>query len=84
MFRTTPGNFTEIAGRLLDTKRWQSHGQMISWRDASSIGLAVTYVAPESDEWQAYWRLYCQQRLAVKNGEKLFESDSASLQIEDP
>jgi hypothetical protein len=29
--------------------------------------------------WQCYWQLYCLQRLAIKDREKLFESEYASL-----
>lgn len=38
---------------------------------------------PNSAEWQAYWRLYCEQRLALGSGQgqKLFESDYASIPI---
>ena len=32
-----------------------------------------------ADEWQAYWQLYCLRRLAIKDREKLFESEFASL-----
>jgi Serine dehydrogenase proteinase len=33
MFRNG-GNWSQTASELLDTKRWQSHAQMISWEDA--------------------------------------------------
>jgi len=79
MFRSGTGNFTEIAAKLIDTKRWLSHGQMISHQDAKDIGLSVDYLDPGCDEWQRYWQLYCLQRLAVKDRQKLFESDYASL-----
>ncbi|MBI5851768.1 MAG: hypothetical protein HZB39_12190 [Planctomycetes bacterium] len=83
MFRKA-GNATSAAKELIDTKRWQSHGQMISWADAcdSRIGLNVEYLKPKSDEWQEYWQLYCMQRLAVADRQKLFESDYASLLID--
>jgi hypothetical protein len=82
MFRLGQGNITEVAGHLLNTRRWLSHGQMIGWQDASQIGLLVEYLDPKSDEWRSYWKLYCLQRLAVKNLEKLFESDHASMVLE--
>lgn len=83
MFRKKPGsNVTKTAGILMDTNRWQSHGQMIGWQHAQEIGLTVDYIHPGSDEWQSYWQLYCHQRLAVKDGEKLFESDYASFQLD--
>ena len=83
MFRNG-GNWSQAAGQLLDPTRWQSHGQMISWSDASdaSIGLTVDYLEPDSDAWQHYWQLYCLQRLAIKDHQKLFESEYASLVID--
>lgn len=85
MFRKG-GNWSQTASELLDTKRWQSHAQMISWEDAKDprIGLNVEYLDPKSDEWQAYWQLYCLQRLAVRDRQKLYESDYASLLIDAP
>lgn len=84
MFRDGRGNWSQAASALLDTNRWQSHGQMISWKDAKheSIGLNVDYLLPKSDEWQQYWQLYCLQRLAVGERQKLYESDYASLLID--
>lgn len=83
MFRQG-GNWSQAANELLDTKRWQSHAQMISWEDAQHprIGLHVEYLEPKSEEWQEYWQLYCLQRLAVGDRQKLFESDYASLLID--
>lgn len=83
MFRTE-GNWSKAAAELIDTKRWQSHAQMISWEDAQDprIGLRVEHLSPKSEEWQQFWQLYCLQRLAVQDGQKLYESDYASLVIE--
>lgn len=72
-------NYTTAASALIDTKRWLSHGQMISWQAAQEIGLNVEYVEGKSEEWREYWRLYCLQRLAVQDRQKLFESKVASL-----
>ena len=45
MFRRG-GNITQTVSELLDTKRWLSHSQMISWADAQDprIGLVVEYL----------------------------------------
>ena len=85
MFRND-GNWSLAASALLNTKRWQSHGQMISWEDAQDpkIGLAVEYLEPKSEAWQDYWLLYCLQRLGAQDGQKLFESDYASLLLDAP
>jgi hypothetical protein len=82
MFRSKPGNFTAIAIQLLNTKRWLTHGQMIGWSAATEIGLNVEYLNSSSEQWQAYWQLYCLQRLAIKDKDKLFESEHASLLTE--
>jgi ATP-dependent protease ClpP protease subunit len=83
MFRNE-GNWSAAARTLLDPTRWQSHGQVISWRDAADpeIGLTVEYIEPESEIWQRYWELYTLQRLAIKDQQKLFESEYASLPID--
>jgi hypothetical protein len=82
MFQQKKANYTKIASDLMDTRRWATHGQMIGWEDAKQLELVVEYLGPDNDEWQFYWRLYCLQRLAVKDREKLFESNYASLPME--
>ncbi len=76
------GNYTLTAEALLDTTRWQSHGQMISCQDAKDLGLNVECLELDNPEWQEYWQLYCMQRLAVGDRQKLFESDYASLTVD--
>jgi hypothetical protein len=77
------GSWTKVAFDLTDNKRWLSqHGAVIDSEDAQVLGLHVEYLTPDSELWQAYWRLYCEQRLAVGTEiTKLFESDYASLPI---
>jgi hypothetical protein len=75
------GTYTKVAGDLTDNDRWHSdHGAVIDSQDAQTMGLHVEYLDPNCGLWQAYWRLYCEQRLALVDGvRKLFESDYASL-----
>ena len=84
MFRKGSGNVTLTVTELLDTKRWLSHSQMISWEDAQDpkIGLRVEHLKQDDDLWQEYWRLYCLQRIAIEDRLKLYESDCASLVID--
>ena len=84
MFQKRKGNYTKIASELMDTNKWPAHGQMISWEDAREMGLEVKYIEPASEEWRMYWSLFCLERLAVKDRENLFESDYASLPMENP
>ena len=87
MFRLREGsNFTKTVELLLDTNLWRSHGQMISWQEVHDLelGLIVEYIDPHLNLWQQYWKLYCLQRLAVGDNEKLYESDCVSLVIDGP
>ncbi|MEY2426447.1 MAG: hypothetical protein QOI61_2019 [Actinomycetota bacterium] len=87
MFFHTNGNWSRTVSELLDTTRWQSHSQMISWQDAKdekTLGLTVEYLKPSCDEWQEYWVLYCHQRLAIGDRQKLFESNFVCLKIDSP
>jgi hypothetical protein len=79
MFHNKTVAYTKIASDLMDIERWPAHGQMIGYEDARDIQLEIEYVEPDSQEWQAYWSLYCHQRLAIKDDQRLFESDYASL-----
>ena len=66
----------------MDTMRWPSHGQMIKWQDVRQMGVTVEHL-PQTDRlWQDYWDLYCLLRLTVKDNEKTFESDYASLTVD--
>jgi hypothetical protein len=75
------GAWTAVGGALTDNTRWLSqHSAVIDSEDAQTMGLKVEYLSPTSWLWQAYWRLYCEQRLAItSDNPKLFESDYASL-----
>jgi hypothetical protein len=75
------GNWTFVAAQLTNNAKWLTqHSAVIDSDDASSMGLKVDYIPPDTTEWQAYWRLYCEQRLALTpDSPKLFESDYASL-----
>ena len=82
--RNRTGNWSKAVTALLDGKQFQTHGQPISWEDAldKSIGLVVEYLEPNNSLWLKYWQLYCLQLLAVKDNQKLFEGEIASLCID--
>lgn len=70
----------DIAKELSDTKKYHSHGQMISHEAAHGIGLTVSYLSPHDDLWEKYWRLFCMQLWAADR-KKIFESSWASLPV---
>jgi ATP-dependent protease ClpP protease subunit len=75
------GSYTKVAGDLTNNDLWLSdHGAVIDSQDAQAMGLHVEYMGPNCNEWQAFWRLYCEQRFSLgPDHTKLFESDYASL-----
>ena len=75
-------NWTLVLAKLIDKDRWLSHGQPISVDDAAEMGLKIDYHQPDSLPWQDFWRLYCLQRLAISETQKLFESDYVSLPMD--
>jgi len=81
MFRDGRGNWSLAASELMNVKSRPSHGQMISWEDAMNpkLGLIVEHMDAADPVWQNYWLLYCLQRLAITDRQKIFESDFASL-----
>lgn len=84
MFRDGRGNWSLAASELMNVKSRPSHGQMISWEDAMNpkLGLIVEHVEAEDPVWRDYWLLYCLQRLAITDKQKIFESGFASLVID--
>jgi len=77
------GNWSLAASELINTAKWHSHGQMISWETASSIiGLVVDYRPPDDPVWDSIWRLYCLQRLEIEDNQKLFESNYTFLKMD--
>jgi hypothetical protein len=78
------GNWSQAVSALLNTTRFQTHGQPISWEDAldPAIGLTVDYLDPNDELWLKLWQLYCLQMLSVKDHQKLFESEVASVCID--
>jgi hypothetical protein len=77
------GNWSQAVRVLLNTTRFWTHGQPISWQDAQDeIGLTIEYMEPTNPLWLKFWQVYCRQMLAVGDREKLFESEIASLIID--
>lgn len=72
-------NYTKITSQLLDIRSYPSHGQMIGWEEADAMGLVIEYRPMTDPIWRRYWELYCNLRLAIESGERIFESSYVSL-----
>ena len=72
--------YTAIVSQLMDIDRYQSHGQMIGWEEATDIELPVHHMPMNDPLWRKYWALYCHLRLAIpESGQRIFESSYVSL-----
>jgi ATP-dependent protease ClpP protease subunit len=83
-FKDDPAKANKVAKKLLDPKRYLSHGTVIDHKEASTeLELKVKYLPPDDSLWQAIWRLYCVYEADMRNEKlaKVFESDSVSIQL---
>lgn len=71
--------WTQVGSNLMSRGRHSGHGTVITHGEAATIGLEVEYLPRTDDLWQAFWRLYCLQAMALEPGDVLFEGSRASL-----
>src|SRR6266540_4153083 len=77
-----PDKAEEIAKELNNVEQYLSHGAVIDAQRAIDLGLNVRYLEPQDDLWQAFWRLYCLDRLALESPtQRIYEGRRASLQV---
>jgi hypothetical protein len=71
----------EVAANLGDVKKHLSHGAVIDHTAAKEMGLKVEYLPPDSDLWNALWRLYCDYVGSLRGSglAQIFESSKVSL-----
>jgi hypothetical protein len=62
---------TRTCFRLIESR---SHGQPIRHDDAKELKLNIDYVPGSTERWKRYWNLYCHQRVAILDDQKIFES----------
>lgn len=76
----------ETVAALAGRNRFFSHGSVINYKEAESLGLVVDFLPPDSELWQRLWLLYCiYDHDSRKSGySKTFESHSISASIATP
>ena len=83
MLSDNPTKAKEVAHALNNVEEHLSHGAVIDADRALELGLKIELLPHNDDLWQAYWRLYCEMRLAlVGSGARLYEGRKASLSYE--
>lgn len=73
----------KIAEQLIDIEKYPNHGAVISYKDASSLGLKVRYLPQDDNLWEAFWRLFCMYDMDSRNNEivKFFETGKISFRM---
>ncbi|MFL5816077.1 MAG: SDH family Clp fold serine proteinase [Conexibacter sp.] len=80
MLKDEPEKARQVAHALNDVREHLSHGAVIDAERALELGLKVDLLAHDDDLWQAYWRLYCDIRMAMTGASsRLYEGRKASL-----
>ena len=49
----------EVLNKISSASAYNSHGAVIVYEEALSIGLSAEYLQPEDDLWKKFWLLYC-------------------------
>jgi membrane-bound ClpP family serine protease len=49
----------DVLAKISSATGYNSHGAVIDYDEAKSLGLAVAYLQPEEDLWKKLWLLYC-------------------------
>lgn len=72
----------DVVDVLVNADEHLSHGAVIDAERAHRFGLKIASLDPDDDLWQAYWRLYCDQRLTWQSPRsRLYEGQLASLSL---
>lgn len=80
MLSDDPTKAKNVAHALNNVGEHLSHGAVIDAERALELGLKIDLLPHDDDLWQAYWRLYCEMRIALTSqGSRLYEGRKASL-----
>lgn len=55
----TNAEIDEVLNKISNSTGYKSHGAVIDFGEASSLGLSVDFLRPNDDLWKRLWLLYC-------------------------
>jgi ATP-dependent protease ClpP protease subunit len=55
----TPQEIETVITKISSNSGYMSHGAVIDYDEASSLGLSVEYLEPDDELWRRIWMLYC-------------------------
>lgn len=81
MRASNPISTTEIETNFLDDSRTFSHGRLIGYKDARSLGLQIEYVDKFDEKWKLIWEIYIRSKIALEQSKlaKIIEDEFNSL-----
>jgi hypothetical protein len=70
-----------VIAKISDTAGYMSHGAVIDFEEAKSLGLSAAYLSPDDELWRKIWLLYCMYDYdtKIKNLGKIFEGNKFSI-----
>lgn len=81
MHLSNPISVTEIEKNFLDDSATFSHGRLIDWQQAQSLGLKVEYIDKFNEQWKLIWEIYIRSKIALERSRlaKIIEDEANSL-----
>jgi hypothetical protein len=55
----TAAEIEEVLKKISTADGYMSHGAVIDYDEAKSLGLAVSFLKPDDNLWKQFWLLYC-------------------------
>lgn len=76
-----PAEIETVLQKISDTAGYLSHGAVIDFDEAQSLGLNVSFLEPDDAVWKRIWLLYClyDYDSKVKGLGKIFEGSKFSI-----
>lgn len=77
----TPEEIEEVIKKLSSSNGYKSHGAVIDYSEALSLGLSVEFLPPEDELWKRIWLLYCMYDYDTKANQvgRIIEGDRLSI-----
>jgi len=77
----TPQEIDDVLSKISSSNGYMSHGAVIDYSGAKSLGLNAKYLPPDDDLWKRIWLLYCMYDYDTKQNNlgKVFEGVSYSI-----
>lgn len=71
----------DVIAKISSANGYMSHGAVIDYSEAKSLGLSVSFLKPDDDLWKQLWLLYCMYDYDTKaNGiGRIIEGDKFSI-----